>query len=109
MPYVSSMGVLFTIYQTVIKKSEEKRAKDVESANYLTEQKFNRIEGDLKKVQDEFEKQKNAFVEMRVHVTRLTTETEAQGKSFQEASQRLEKSIERHEKKLDAFGKVTIK
>lgn len=53
--------------------------------------------------------QEKEFEKMKVIVHSLTSQTKTQGQIFNDTTKRIEKVLDRHEDKLDNFGKVIIK
>jgi hypothetical protein len=106
---ISGLALVWAMYQFFVKRMDDANALKqmqiknlIENSKEVLEKEINLLKGQLHEQEKEFEK-------MKLVVHSLTTQTKLNGQSFNETTKRIEKVLDRHESKLDNFGKVIIK
>lgn len=106
---ISGLGLVWAIYQFVIKRMDDRnKEKQMEISNAIKSAKEN-MDKEMHELKLQLKHQEKEFEKMKLTVVSLSSQTKSQGQVFNETSKRIEKVLDRHEDKLDNFGKVILK
>lgn len=106
---VGGLSLVWGIYQWIIKRSDEAaKQKQVEIQNAIKWQR-DAFEKEMTMLRNQNHEQEKEFEKLKLTVHSLMSQTKTQGQIFNDTTKRIEKVLDRHENKLDTFGKVTIK
>jgi hypothetical protein len=115
-PILSSIGLVWGMYTFFIKRKDEQAKKERDEFSALIEFASNRSEKDLSLVKEKLSDMKQDMDKLKsamgTNIQKLDAQSNlflAQAKVFDEAQKRVEKTLDRHEEKLDAFGLVRVK
>lgn len=100
---------MWSIYQFFLKDRDEKFKKTVGDIQSATREQYDNVLGQVKSLESRLSVQDKSFNDMRVTIASLMSQVKSQGQSFNATTSRVEKVLDRHEEKLDNFGKVIIK
>ena len=108
-PIISGLALVWAIYSFFIKSRDEERDKERNSIKMAIESQEIYMRKELYDMKAKLAKQEDELVKMKLSLISLITQSKAHTASFSETVQRWEKTLDRHEQKLDNFGKVIIK
>jgi hypothetical protein len=114
-PALSSAGLIWAMYTFFIKRRDEAQEKQradiiklVESAAKDAEREARELKEKVNQMQIEVSKVKGMALSAGSKIDAQSNLLLAQAKMFEEAIKRVEKTLDRHEEKLDNFGKIKV-
>lgn len=108
-PIISGMALMWGIYSFIIKRKDEEREREQKRIHIAIENQKAQLEKELYELRSKLGAQQEDLVKMKLSLMGLSVQSKSQVKSFEETIVRWEKTLDRHEAKLDNFGKVIIK
>lgn len=108
-PLISGAALTWGIYSFVIKRRDEKAAKDRHDYEYTVQKTREYLEKEIYALRADVIKQKEEFEKMRLATMETNTRSVAHGELIKVSLDRLEKTIDKHDAKLENFGKVIVK
>lgn len=108
-PLISGLALVWAIYQFVIKSRDERNEEKVRFIGNAIEMQKAYLEKELYDLKIKIGKQEEEMARLKISVISLISESKNSSVSFKETVQRWEKTLDRHEEKLDTFGKVIVK
>jgi len=104
-PIFSGLALSWTIYQFWTKKAQDKAFEEKQAIHAAIRMSQAYAEKEINELKIELKSQKEEFEKMKLSVVTLLNQSRNQDTTFQ----RIEKVLDRHETKLDTFGKVIVK
>jgi hypothetical protein len=115
-PLLTALGLMWAVYQFYIKRQDEKQAqaraeltKMIGESGESMRKEVNFIKEQFGDIRKEFDQLKQLSLASASKLDAQSNLMLAQAKIFDESIKRLEKTLDRHEQKLDAYGSVRIK
>lgn len=108
-PLISGAALSWGIYSFILKRRDDKAEKD--RVDYVLQVHKTReyLEKEIYALRAEQIKQKEEFEKMRLAAMETNTRSISQGELIKFSLSSLEKTIEKHDAKLENFGKVIVK
>ena len=108
-PLISGAALAWAIWQFIIKKREESAKEKQAEIKVLIFEQSSALDKAMAEIQKRLAKYDSDMDKFKISIASLIVEMRAQAKSQSENTARIEKVLDRHEAKLDSFGKVVIK
>ncbi len=108
-PIISGLALMWAVYQFYIKARDEKNEERTRFISNSIELQKAYLEKEVYELKSKFETQQKEFINMKLIVAQLTSQSKSNAESFKQSMDRFEKTLEKHDQKLEGFGKVIIK
>lgn len=106
---IGGLSLIWAIYQWIIKRQDEEAAKKQKEIQTAIQYQKDELEKEMRALRKQVQSQEEAFDKLKLTVNSLNIQTKSQGQVFNDTTKRIEKVLDRHEDKLDNFGKVIVK
>jgi predicted RNase H-like nuclease (RuvC/YqgF family) len=108
-PIISGAALSWGIYSFILKRRDDKAAKDRHDYEYTVQKTREYLEKEIYSLKTDLLRQKDEFEKMKLAAMETNTRSVTQGEMIKFSLASLEKTIEKHDTKLENFGKVIIK
>lgn len=108
-PILAGLALVWSIYQFVLKTRDEESDLRIRTINNSIEIQKAYLEKEVYELKSKFESQQKEFINMKLIVAQLTAQSKNHSETFRQSMDRFEKTLEKHDQKLENFGKVVIK
>jgi len=115
-PLLTGLGLVWGMYQFYIKRHDEKQERDRREVLKIVSDTAEKQEREVVYLRDQFKDLKKDLESFKAVAQSASNKIDAQSQlmlaqasRFDESIKRLERTLERHEAKLDSFGMVKVK
>lgn len=108
-PIISGLALVWAIYQFILKSRDERSDEKVRFIGNAIEIQKAYLEREVYDLKSKLTKQEEELSKLKLSVISLISESKNSSVSFKDTVQRWEKVLDRHEEKLENFGRVVIK
>lgn len=108
-PIISGLALIWAIYQFVLKTRDEQSEKRMTHIGNSIEVQKAYLEKELYDLKSKFDAQQREFSNTKLVVAQLVVQSKSTSENMKYNLDRFEKTLEKHDQKLDNFGKVIIK